>query len=193
MTASNLWNAFQKAFFGSLAKVSDDRLWKAWHIPSERTKFYTAELLQEVTKDLGLKVRKEWFTVDFALWSTGSDNLQIPSIFVESENNPFSASHEIAKLCCLAAPLRVLVTVADWEDALPRWPKGSRTKLVTEWCKIREVYTQAWPDSGVVGVIVGEWGPGDILRFHVFELPTAGSPFLGEHVAFERHVTAASL
>jgi hypothetical protein len=137
--------------------------------------------MQAVAHDLTLEFSREWLTVDYAMWSRPIDGGQrTPIVLVESENVPSGADHEVRKLCSLSAPLRVLITVAQWEDEAPRWKsKGQRTVLSQHWHAIREAYAASWPDAGIVGVVVGEWGPpdDDTLRFYAFELSTASPPY----------------
>jgi hypothetical protein len=51
-----------------------------------------------------LETGNELFKVDFAI-SRNSEGVRVPIVFVESENNPNSARHEVRKLVNLAAPL----------------------------------------------------------------------------------------
>jgi DDE domain len=47
---------------------------------------------------------------------------------IQSENNAYSADHEVRKLVNLAAPLRVLITVAQWDEESGIWVgRGGRT------------------------------------------------------------------
>jgi hypothetical protein len=105
------------------------------------------------------------------MWDCRSGSEPTPVVFVESEEQATCADQEVKTLCSLAAPLKVLITVGEWEDVTPRWRNGGhRSTLVTRWRAIRSAYHEAWRDPGVFGVLVGESDPDGILRFHAFEL-----------------------
>jgi hypothetical protein len=90
----------------------------AWSSAKARTCLYK-EMLAPLATNLGtlieekLEAGSELFKVDFAICQNSND-IKVPLIFIESENNAFSAEHEIRKLVNLAAPLRVLITVIQW-------------------------------------------------------------------------------
>jgi hypothetical protein len=108
------------------------------------------------------------FKVDFAI-SRISDGVTVPIIFIESENNPNSADHEVRKLVNLAAPLRVLITVAQWDDESAIWVGrggGHRSILLPRWEKIIRQHQMVWPRAGVIGILVGEWRPDKVFRFY---------------------------
>lgn len=185
---ATLWSDFQISFCRAIHAADEAQMRAAWRSPGTRTHFYANELMSRVARDLGLEPSSsEWMTVDYTLWSRSDAGEPTPAVLIESENNSFDAAHEVRKLCSLAAPLRVLITVVEWEDLLPRWTKpGNRKALTERWRHIREAYSSAWPDNGIVGVLVGEWGPDHVLRFHAFELPTASEQPHRETVVLAR-------
>jgi hypothetical protein len=70
-----------------------------------------------------LAARGELFKVDFAI---SSQPEIVPLIFVETGNNPVSSHEEIRKLVNLAAPLRVLITVSEWDESPEVWKLGNK-------------------------------------------------------------------
>ena len=73
--------------------------------------------MPSIAQKLNLIHGKEEFHVDYVMSKSTYSNFTIPQIFIESENDITSASHEIQKLASLNSPLRVLFTVFDdWEN-----------------------------------------------------------------------------
>ena len=176
-----LWAAFQESFCAAIQSVGEVRLAEIWATQYTRTTHYADELLQSVAKDLGLDLKRESSRVNYSMWDCRSDSEPTPLIFIESENHATGADNEVKTLCCLAAPLKVLITAGEWEDVIPRWRDGGhRSTLVARWRSIRSAYHAAWPDQGVFGVLVGESDPDGVLRFHGFELD-AGTASPAEH------------
>jgi hypothetical protein len=114
-----------------------------------------------------LETGNELFKVDFAI-SRNSDGVNVPIIFIESENNMDSADHEVRKLVNLAAPLRVLITVAQWDES-GIWDGrggGHRSSLLSRWGRVIRQHQTVWPRAGVVGILIGEWRPNKTFRFY---------------------------
>ncbi len=109
------WFEFIEHFNVCIKKCSDEQLRQAWSSRTNRTKFYTDHLLPQVANDMGLKIIKEEFKVDFvmAVEDPYSEH-KIPKIYIESENDFNKAEHEIRKLCSLNSPLRILITIDEW-------------------------------------------------------------------------------
>jgi hypothetical protein len=187
----DLWRSFLGAWAEALAAVPADDLRGAWCSEKSRTYFYRYKLLPQVAVRLRppLMQQDEWMNFDHLLYTSIPDDIRLPRIIVESENDPFVAQQEVAKLCCLAAPLRVLLTVAEWETT---WPHGGlKGKYHKRWDSIREAYTRAWPDAGVVAVLVGELGRDNVLRYYGFELQSSGGHALEERIVFSRDMSVS--
>jgi hypothetical protein len=169
----DLWRRFIETFSSEINKLPVGDLAKVWSSHPERTKFYR-QTLKQLATGLGalieeeLETGNELFKVDFAI-SRNSDDVQVPIIFIESENSAFSAHHEIRKLVNLAAPLKLLITVTQWDDESPIWADrggAHRSRLLSHWEKIIRQHQIVWPRPGVVGILVGEWRPDNWFRFY---------------------------
>jgi hypothetical protein len=117
-----------------------------------------------------LEIGNELFKVDFAI-SRISGAVTVPIIFIESENDPNSADHEVRKLVNLAAPLRILITVSQWDDESGIWVGrggGHRSILLSRWDKIIHQHQMVWPRARVIGILVGEWRPDKVFRFYEY-------------------------
>ena len=144
----DLWAQFREAFCEALSQSGRERLWEIWHRESKRTEFYAHELLEAVAQRLGMSLQREFLAVDYVLKESLFEHQPLRRIFIESENNVFTATHEVEKLCCVSAPLKVLITVAEWEDKEPRWRSGHRSHLLLRWRAIRRANQLIWPDRG---------------------------------------------
>lgn len=180
---------------------------KVWHsLPGEkrgqgpntkRTRFYRTDLLPRVSRKLGLALGSEAFNlkVDFVMWKT-----KVPWIVIESENTFGDASKiEVPQLCCLAAPVKVLISCCPWEEG--EWPKkgdwrGRRNQLLNEWRSIAQRQAQVWRSSGVLGIIIGEWNhyvhPDDKLTFYGLALDSEGRIFDQDQILFHQREMPAS-
>ena len=168
----DLWRRFIEAFSAEIETLSVEQLATFWSSHPGRTQFYR-RMLPRLATGLGtlieeeLKAGHELFKVDFAI-SRNCEDVQVPIIFIESENNVFSAQHEIRKLVNLAAPLRVLITVAQLDES-GIWDGrggGHRSNLLSHWEKVIRQHQIVWPRPGVVGILVGEWRPDKWFRFY---------------------------
>jgi hypothetical protein len=181
-----LWTAFQESFCAAILSLEGIRLAEIWAAQYSRTIFSADELLKSVAKDLDLDFKREHSRVAYSMWDCRSDSEPTPVIFIESEEQATCADQEVKTLCSLAAPLKVLITVGEWEDAMPRWRNGGlRSTLVTRWRSIRSAYHTAWRDPGVFGVLVGESDPDGLLRFHAFELDAGTDSTVADRVLLE--------
>lgn len=171
------WTAFRDSFIRQLQSTAPQLLRTAWQSATERTKLYTSSVIPAIAGDLGLSRADELFRVDAAMGKVASNGLTVPIVFVESENVAASigkARGEMYKLCSLSCPLAVLVTVVEWSPAI----FGSRAReqeLTMEWQRIIAAYHEVWPRTGIIGVIVGEWGPDNRLRFYSFAYSMEGT------------------
>ena len=170
--AGALWFCFRDSLVDTLNRVDKQQLIDGWDSQTARTSFYRDYVLKNVAQDLNLVVRSELFKVDFVMAAQSSSGLQIPVIFIASENIATSASHEVCKLAILAVPLRVLVTVVEWSDLCPSG--GLRKILLPQWQSIMRAHAEIWPHPGWLGVVVGEWGLDNHLRFYMLALGPDG-------------------
>ena len=181
-----LWAAFQRSFCAAILSLEGIRLAEIWAAQYSRATFCVDELLKSVARDMELDFKREHSRVAYSMWDRRSDSEPTPVIFIESEEQATCADQEVKTLCCLAAPLKVLITVGEWEDVIPRWRNGGhRSTLVTRWRSIRSAYHAAWRDPGVFGVLVGESDPDGVLRFHGFELDGDTPSSVGDRVLLE--------
>ena len=166
----DLWQQFIKAFSSEISKADENQLASAWSSPQARTKFYK-EMLSPLAMSLGMLIEEdleagsELFKVDFAI-CRNSKEIKVPLIFIESENNAFSDDHEVRKLVNLAAPLRVLITVIQWDEDSDVFPKAYRSSLLPRWEEMIRQHQIVWPRPGVVGILIGEWRPDKKFRFY---------------------------
>ena len=115
---------------------------------------------------MGYDFDTELFKVDFAMWTRDTEP-KVPIIFVESENQANTANHEVCKLISLSAPLRVLISVIEWDETPGVWQSGGmRRHLLSQWQKTIGAYTRIWPRTGLFGLLIGEWRRDDVLRFY---------------------------
>jgi hypothetical protein len=184
--SSLLWSTFVSHFRANIEKASTIHLSDAWAESAKRTKFYRDVALQGVARDMGYQFGKELFTVDYVMWKKGERH-DVPIIFIESENDAFTATHEIKKLSCITAPLRVLITVIEWDDSPGIWVGGGqRAKLLAEWQSIIRSYNSVWGRSGVIGLLVGEWRQDGLLRFYANSFDANGSFVAKDEIILER-------
>lgn len=181
-----LWYRFRDGLVKALSEVEEQHLIDAWSSQTTRTSFYRQLVLPPVARDLGLEIGGDLFKVDFVMTTPSSSGRAVPVVFIESENIATSAAHEVRKLSVLAVPLRVLITVVEWSDL---WPGGGRRKvLLPEWQAILRAHAEVWPHPGWLGVVVGEWGPDQHLRFYTLALGPDGEVRDPEETRIDRYV-----
>jgi hypothetical protein len=198
----NLWHNFLEAFSSAVTNADRDRFALAWAGAKARTSFYK-EMLTPLATSLGtlieepLETGRELFKVDF-VFSRKSNEISVPLIFIETENNPDSAYHEVRKLVNLAVPLRVLITVSQWDEG-GIWESrggGNQNRLLAQWESVIQEHQKVWPRPGVVGILIGEWRPDRKFRFygygygegHRLAMPlglTSGEILLESSVAYQ--------
>jgi hypothetical protein len=154
---------FLRALRESLLGVDAKTLWQAWSSKSCRTRFYAKTIIPEIARALGLIHRTERFTVDHVLVKNSINGHDVPNICIESENDYAAATHEIEKLCCLNAPLKVLITATS--KRFDRQPAGSAYAQLRKWQAILRSHHENNPNfDGVFLVVVGPQSSGE-LRF----------------------------
>jgi len=182
-----LWSQFSDSLALQLRQTAHADLASSWASPGRRTRFYATDLLKRVAADLGLVLQRERLLVDYALCTATHD---VPLIFIESENDPFLADQEIWKLSALSSPVRVLISVAEWDETPAVWASGGcRTKRLSRWRAIAQSFSDEIGDvSGVTAAIIGEWRRDDVFRLYAYRI--AGDPWPdGPEVLFEERMT----
>ncbi len=192
MDVRNLTARFVDALVVSLNARTDVELAAAWYTPESRTRFYRTNLFTHVAEDLEYDLRPELLLVDYAFVHR---ELKVPLVFIESENAPFTASQEVAKLAQLRAPLRVLFSVAEWTPSRELWPLGGgdRDKLLSEWREVAARHAQVYGGpGGALLAIVGEWRPDQTLVFHLHDLqPDSDLSGVSEGIIWQRKMSVS--
>lgn len=172
-----LWSRFRDTFKAEAEACDLDDLAKAWASRTERTCFYADLLLQRVARSLKLELVREPWKIDFAMTIASSNGSPIPIVFIESENDVRDADHEVRKLCCHAAPLKVLITVAAWDESPGSWPGGGhKSEHLRRWQDIVREHGTVWLHRGLLGVLVGEWhDKKGRFRFYAYAISPDGS------------------
>jgi len=168
---SERWSSFAVAFIEQIRASSDQALAFAWSTHEDRTRFYREDLLERVAGSLQLTLKREILLVDYALCET-ENGLDVPVIFIESENAIYSADQEIGKLASLSSPLRVLLSVGEWDRGV--WSHAGLVETcLPRWRHIVATYERVSPRSGLIVALIGEWRSGT-LYFHAHELTSGG-------------------
>ena len=197
-SATEWWKMFQESIAKELSNTPSQRLWEAWGSRGRRTIFYTEDLLPPVARELGLEWETELLAVDYAMSLPIS---RVPLVFVEAENDIGNAYNEVRKLCCLSAPVRVLLTVGEWDATEGVWSHGGlRLTLLKTWQAIVEAHVKARPSASVLGVLVGEWCDAlparsdHRLRFYSYLIDANAALSTDQtEVLFERIIPSAGL
>lgn len=185
MPLMNFWKEFLSSFSESLHSTPLETFSKAWESSRNRTELYEGALLRAVAEKMGLLFKSEEFKVDYTLCVQGVDGYQVPAVFVESENVALSAHHEIRKLCCLHAPLKVLIVCAEWSNDTNVWKHGGyKNKLIQQWSKQIREHNKVWPSPCITGVIVAEWH--ESLRYYAFAFDHLGEIVDAHRVIFDK-------
>jgi hypothetical protein len=181
------WDQFKGVFKAALEAQPPESLLQAWENSSNRTGFYKGLFRDYIAKEAGLEYSSELFLVDHLL-RTGDPNW-MPQVWIESENSVLSAQHEIYKLCCLQGPLKVLITVAAWDETqhwrgvgLQGFPESwvIPEDHLKKWHSIVKAFSDSYNFSGQLGVIIGERSPNGRLRYYAHEIrPDGVDPLLG--------------
>jgi hypothetical protein len=164
MHTNHLWQSSRRAFL-HVAQAQPETLAAAWHRKTGRTQCY-GDLLETVAERLGLALEREFLAIDFILMSGES---RVPWIAIESENDSWDVAHEIAKLSAVASPVRVLLTVAEWDQSLGGWSHaGQKSELLPKWGFDFRGRLEAWQHPGTIGLLVGERGRDERLRYYSY-------------------------
>lgn len=149
------WSEFLIKYSRVLDRRSPQDIRNAWSTRPKRTDFYADHLLPAVAKELQLEHSKEFLSIDHVL----RDSRSVPRVFIESENIAAEAHDEIRKLCAVSCPLRVLLTVVEWDLTQGVWtpPYASQQDvLLRKWGGIAVAHQQSWPNRGLLALLVGE-------------------------------------
>lgn len=191
LSGEALWPRFRDAFVASVLYADQQKLASAWVSQAARTAFHREVTLPAIANELGLAVMPELFKLDFVMAAESPLKMRVPVIFVESENNPMLATQEVCKLAVLAAPLRVLITTAEWSD---RWPSGGQKgTLLPRWQAILRAHSEMNGNSGWFGLVVGEMTLDDHIRFYTLALGPDGEIRDPETMRFDWHVEGGSI
>jgi len=173
------WDDFKKYFKEAIENSSDNELLVAWESLKNRTKFYENNILIKVAKKMDLIFVKEEYKIDYTLCKKSSiADYNVPMIFIESENNAPTTKSEVRKLCCLAAPLKVLLTCMEWSDG------GNKQRYLKEWGGIINYHNLEWPQPTQTGLLVAE-RIGLCLKIHNLLLDSSGT-VVEENILFNR-------
>jgi hypothetical protein len=141
------WNRFKSSLTEELRATPIKDFTVAWGGRKDKTGFYGSSLLPRIAKRCGMNVWYEFLRCDFVL----ANDEGIPLVFVESENCHGSASEEIEKLCCIAAPVKALFLSCSWYDS-------EREAFIDGWLqRIRKQHDFIEFES-IYMIVVGEWG-----------------------------------
>jgi hypothetical protein len=162
--SQSLWNKFKHSLIESIKETEVIAFKAAWKSCSDRTKFYFGELLPKVAKKLDLGFHKEKpFRIDGIFVKKGGQTTDVPLIYLESENIAASSHEEVYKLCCLNAPLKVLIVCTEWDDEF--WKKQI---IDGHWHYIVEDFKDELSLTGSFAFIIAAWD--ETLKFHAYVL-----------------------
>lgn len=182
------WKKFLNAFTAELSRLSDREFSDAWMSSGNRTSLYEDRILKQVAGAMGLVFRKEEFKIDYTLCKSTDRGYDVPLVFVESENVANSAHHEIRKLSCLHAPLKVLIVCAEWSDEPGAWKHGGfKESLLARWGSQVRAHNKEWPSPCITGVLVAEWN--QCLRYYALAFDHFGEIADEHRVVFERTIS----
>jgi len=183
----SFWNEFKREFIRELNELSDEEYQYAWRRRKNRTILYEDTIIPKISKSLNLNYKKEDFKIDYTL-CVENDGHEVPLIFIESENVANSAHHEIRKLCCLSAPLKVLIVCAEWSDEPGAWRHGGdKCKLIERWSSQIKAHNKVWPMPAVTGVIVAEWNSS--LKYYSLAFDHLGDIVDNHEIMFSREIS----
>ena len=161
---------------------------RRWHSSSSgRTSLYLTDLMSAITEACRASwAIRELHRFDAAFGTEYIDpktatKIRIPILLLESENVADSAHHELERLCWSFAPLRLLITVAEWNPT--QFPgTAGRCRLREQWDKYIRGYDRSlrqWgvQRNGIVAIMVGECGVDGILRFYSYEYREGSASF----------------
>ena len=184
----DLSRSVRSRLLNELLSLTAEERGRIWHTNSStRTSHYLAKMLPALAEACDASwTQRELHRFDATFGTEFVDpltsaKLRIPKLILESENVVDSAHHELERLCWTFAPLRILVTVAEWSPA--QFPHtASRTRLRERW----DSYIRGFDNSlrlwnhhrnGVLAILVGECGADEILRFYSYEFREFSATF----------------
>lgn len=163
-----LWEAFRNAIISSIQETAITVFEEAWKSCYQRTEFYFNELLPQVAGKLNLQFKKERpFKIDGVFWTKAGQTTEVPVIYLESENIATRSNEEVYKLCCVNAPLKVLIICTEWDDATWRKELGEGY-----WHYIIEDFKDEVGLKGLLAFIIADWQ--ETLRFHSYVINEGG-------------------
>lgn len=184
MPTFSFWREFLDAFSQGLFATSGEEFSRAWKSSGDRTQFYEGTFLQNVSEAMGLTFKKEEFKVDYTFCATTENDYDVPMVFIESENFAITAHHEIRKLCCLHAPLKVLIVCAEWSNEPGAWKHGGyQDQLLKQWAAQIRAHNKVWPSPSITGVIVAEWN--ESLKYYAVAFDHFGEVVDEHRIVFE--------
>lgn len=159
-----LWLNFKNALHDLLDECERDEVYSFWAGKKERTKYYKEILMPRIAEKLKLIHGKEEFTVDYAMSKSTGSGIDMPQIYIESENDIKSADHEIRKLSSLNSPLRVLLTVDNFDE---KNKSATLYDCLRDWQQIIRTHAEHNPSgfNGTIAIISGGIFNG-ALSFH---------------------------
>jgi len=180
---------FIEALQAVLKEIDRSNFELAWSKRSARTDFYANNVVKGIGNRLGLKLWKEFLSVDYVLFSEEAKRFRF---FIESENDYWRVDkkkEELMKLCACRGDVAVLMTVVEWDESGPPGWKSQRHKCLPEWRLCVADHSGAIDSPMPVVVLVGEL-QGRRLRFYLESLtgPHA-DPLLDraeQHVVYQR-------
>lgn len=169
-TSDDIYSWFRDSLKSKLESISIEDFNDGWSKGlRNKTNFYK-NLFGELVDNSQMFIGHEQFRCDLTIY----DKDHIPLVLIETENNHQDASTEIDQLCCLHAPLKVLVISCAWHDS-------ERSRWLPEWQAIIKKYNTAYPSNSKFCIVVGEWGRGkpddQILRYYMVTLSANGDIF----------------
>ncbi len=195
--SEKLWDAFQNSFKKAFEKWSPEELGRFWHTSSEeRTSYYKhkiypklAELFSFHTDGRKVQVQSEFHTFDAVFRLKERALGEHPIVYIESENATKDSTHEISKFMWINAPLKVLITWAQWDSELYPDSHERKKKIKSSWQGTIELHRKALDSVGLVpvgriGFLVGECSPTEdsTLRFYAFSYDEATRTWTDENI-----------
>ncbi len=166
---NTLWDNFKTAFKQMAKNFPVQVLEQSWLTKSDRTKLYFEILLPKIAMLLDLKFKTERpFRFDGIFFKQGSQNTEVPIVYIESENDAKSSHEEFYKLCCISAPLKVLficnawtaidkeeITNGYWNYIIDDFAEtnlltGNICIIIAEWDETLKFYSHCFNDKGIL-------------------------------------------
>ena len=189
MALQEFWDKFQASFIEQIGSLNVSDLIDAWKSCGNRTAMYENNVLEEVAQSMGMSFKKEEFKIDYTFCKKISPDYEVPLIYIESENIAKHSMHEMRKLCCLSAPLKILITCVEWSDEDGYWKNGGNKKLLTdEWASIISKHNTVWPQPAITGVLIAE-RKNDILRYYSLVFSPNGEILNDSNIIIERRLS----